>query len=299
MFLDARRSEYLSIHRMIPLIYAPYLDAEAFRIYVLYAAIAGSEGHAEVSEGDICRFLGLEPDTLEQAHETLQSYGLIQLKAESAGDSGFMCTLLPPPPLSEEYIEDLGQRALPVDAGAVLPKPAVAKRLRKAAGVTPAKLISKFYRGINRPKIESDEREMAKAEVSDLRANYTLEQIDEAIQWTLANQDILLQPVESFAIIRDTIDQALAAQAHSETTLMQAQAEASVEEEAFRKQQQTLHEFRKTLSEEQLREIRQLALAEIDANETLVRELVTESFIRATEDAVILGGYMSDSFEPG
>ena len=298
MFLDARRTEYLSLHRIIPLAYAPYLGAEAFRVYVLYVALAGSEGHADVSEGDICRFLGIDPETLEQAHDVLESYRLIQLHRESVGSPEFLCTLLPPPPLPEQESTDLASRALPVDAGAVLPKPAPPRRKRQGSRLTAAKLIAKFYRGIHRPRIDRDEREMAKSEIEDLRTRYTLEQIDFAIEWTLENQDLLVQPVESFAIIRETIDQALAAQEQSMVEQTQAKLESTIAEESFRKQQRLVEAFRKTLTPEQLEAIHQKALARIESDPSIVKDLVTESFIRITEDAIILEEYMGESFEP-
>ncbi len=298
MFLDARRSEYVSIHRSIPLIYAPYLGAHASQVYVLYVALAGSEGHAEVSEGDICRFLGIDQQSLEQAHTTLESYNLIQLKRESVSTDGFICRLLPPPPLPEHHSEDFESRSLPVETGAVLPKPTSPKRATKRSGPTPARLISKFYRGIHQPKIDSAEREMAKAEVADLRTTYSLEDIDFAIQWTLDHRELLVQPVESFAIIRDTIDQALASREQAETERVHSQVDTLVEEDHRRKQQEMLQKFRETLSGEQLKEIRQTALAQIEEDDSIVQELVTESFIRIKEDAIILEEYMKDSFEP-
>ena len=142
MFLDARRTEYVFVHRSIPLIYAPYLGAEAVRVYLLYVALAGSEGHAEVSEGDILRFLGIDSQTLEAAHSVLESYRLIQVHKGTVGPADFVCTLLPPPPLPEHQLEDFATRALPVDTEAVLPKPAAPRRrTAQRGGLTPAKLV--------------------------------------------------------------------------------------------------------------------------------------------------------------
>ena len=75
------------------------------------------------------------------------------------------------------------------------------------------------------------------------------------------------------------------------------QVEELTEKEQLRQQQEMIQAFRETLTPEQRKEIRQKALAQIAEDGSIVQELVTESFIRIREDAIILAEYMKDSFE--
>ncbi|MDQ1329423.1 MAG: hypothetical protein QG641_2713 [Candidatus Poribacteria bacterium] len=152
-------------------------------------------------------------------------------------------------------------------------------------------IIDLFYKGIGQTKISQRKRERAKKCFEELiQDGFSQEDIVFAINWTIKNAK---EKPYDFALIKDTIGQAMAAEKEIE-----AEEQKSLEKEQNRTRQleeekklveerERITTYKESLSPKQRSELRERALHEIRKTKGIKEEFITEIFIESKENEII------------
>jgi hypothetical protein len=157
--------------------------------------------------------------------------------------------------------------------------------------LSPDQIIDLFYNGIGQTKISQRKRERAKKCFEELiQDSFTGEDIAFAINWTIKNAK---EKPYDFALIKDTIGQAMAAKKEIEAEKAKIieneklKAQQEGEEKRIAKIQERIKEHKESLNENQRSELREKALEEIRKTKGIKEEFITALFIEAKENEII------------
>lgn len=153
------------------------------------------------------------------------------------------------------------------------------------------KIISMFYKGIGQQRITATKREKARGIYKKLRAdNFTPEEIHFAVQWTLENANE--QPY-AFALIEDTIGQALAAREKAESI---QQVEEERQKAVDREREDTEKEeserdkwefYKAELPQKERQELRARATKELTDSGDYASQFMTDILIGIKETEIL------------
>lgn len=292
--LDKRKSPFITLHKVIPLAYAPFIGSEATCLYLLYVALA-DQGSEAIELEDIKDFLSIDNETLEKCNQSLEEYGLIKFENyEHNGRIMVNCHILNPSPFPQTLYPELRKKALSKYIEGILDfvpteVPGRPKRVRRSL-VTVTKLINNFYSGIGNGRIDIFEREAGKKNISELtEKGYSLEDIDFAIEWCLENAR---DEIEDFSSIKNLIDKALKAREE-----YIAKKSEKVEKEAGQQEQEEIERkmieaYRKLMSDAEKKKLRERVMNELRQDKRINEEFVTEPLIIIKENEIIRREYL-------
>jgi hypothetical protein len=299
--VDRRRCPFLVLDKAVPLAYAPFIGPEAICLYLLYASLA-DQGSTSVQPDDLKEFLGMDAESLEKCNQILEEYGLIKLENhEHNGKIVSSCYILQPPPLPQTLHKDLRKKALAKHVEGILgfaaaESPKQTKRARRRL-ITPAKLITKLYKGVGNGKVDIFERESGKRHISDLlQEGYSLEDIDYAIEWAL---EYAADEIEDFSSIKDLMDRAIEArEKHMAKRTRQAEKEVKSQGDEV-VERKMVEAYRKMMSDAEKKRLRERVMNDIRHDKKYNEEFITEQLIVIMENEIIRREYLKRNSTEG
>ena len=151
--------------------------------------------------------------------------------------------------------------------------------------------VDLFYKGIGQKDIAKRKREKAEKDIEELiEDGFSQEDIIFAINWTIKNAK---EKPYDFALIKDTIGQAMAAKKEIEleeqkiTERDQKRAKQIEEEKKLEEERKKIESYKESLSPEQRSELREKVLNEIKKSGTIKRELIGQPLIDAKENEIL------------
>ena len=299
--VDRRRCPFLVLDKAVPLAYAPFIGPEAICLYLLYASLA-DQAFLFSSHHSDSEFLGIDTESLEKCNQILEEYGLIKLENhEHNGRIVSSCYILQPPPLPQTLHKDLRNKALAKYVEDILgfastEPPKQTKRVRRRL-ITPAKLITKLYKGIGNGKVDIFERESGKRHISDLlQEGYSLEDIDYATEWAL---EYAADEIEDFSSIKDLMDRAIKARdEHMAKRTRQAEKEVKGQGDEV-VERKMVEAYRKMMSDAEKKRLRERVMNDIRQDKKYNEEFITEQLIVIMENEIIRREYLKTSAVEG
>lgn len=292
--VDKRKCSFLMLDKAIPLAYAPYIGAEAVRLYLLYASLA-DQGNAFIEPEELREFLDMDSESLEKYNQILEEYGLIKLENhEHNGRIVSNCYVLQPPPLPQTLYSDLRKKPLAKYVEDILgyvptESPPRSKRKRRPL-ITATKLINKLYKSMGNGKVDIFERESGKRHISDLvQKGYSLEDIDFTIEWGLESAR---DEIEDFSSIKNLIDRAIAAREEYMAERTQQAEEEVKHQEGEEIERKMVEAYRKMMPDAEKKRLRERVMEEIRRDERINEEFVTEPLIVIKENEIIRKEYL-------
>jgi hypothetical protein len=157
--------------------------------------------------------------------------------------------------------------------------------------LSPRDIIYSFYRGIGQKRVTKAKRERAEKCLKELLdENFTLEDIQFAIEWTQKNSK---EDIYDFSIITHTISQAMSDKERIEKEktrrLEREKAELERQEDQKREEEELaeIKAYKGELSKEEREELRKKAVNEIEKMEGVKREFVSEILVEAKENEIL------------
>jgi len=152
-------------------------------------------------------------------------------------------------------------------------------------------IISAFYKDIGQKRVTKTKREKAEKYIEELlNEEFSLEDIQFAVQWTLENSK---EDIYDFAIIKHTISQAIVDKEKLEAEKarkLEKEKMAIQEQEAERRNEEELAKLKahkEELSEVERTELYKKAMDEIAKMEGVKKEFVTPILIEAKENEIL------------
>ena len=152
-------------------------------------------------------------------------------------------------------------------------------------------VIFLFYNSIGQEKLSKAKRERAKNCFEELiQDGFTNDDIQFAVEWTIKNAK---EKPYDFALIKDTIGQAIAAKKETEAEEQknlkreQNRAKQLAEEKKLEEEREKIEAYKESLSPKQRSELREKALSEIKKLGTIREELIGQPLIEAKENEIL------------
>ena len=228
----------------------------------------------------------------------MEEYGLIKLENhEHNGRIIINCYVLQPPPLPQTLYADLRKKALTKYVEDVLSfvpaeSPRRSKRKRRPL-ITASKLITKLYKGIRSGKVDIFERESGKKHIDGLlQKEYSLEDIDFAIEWSLENAS---DEIEDFSSINNLIDRAITAREEYMAKRTQQVEEEVKQQEGEGIERKMVEAYRKMMPDAEQKRLRDRVMEEFRQDKRINEEFVTEPLIIIKENEIIREEYLRKS----
>lgn len=152
------------------------------------------------------------------------------------------------------------------------------------------KIISVFYRGIGQSRIGAKKREKARKEYKALRGDFTPEEVSFAVKWTLENAR---EKPYDFALIQDTIGQALATRQRTGNREQEAAAQQKAvdkEHEERERQESERDEwmfYKAEMPPKEYEELREKAIAALTVSGEYATEFVSDILIEIKETEIL------------
>ncbi len=157
--------------------------------------------------------------------------------------------------------------------------------------LSPEDITNSFYEGIGHSRITKEKRERAKECIKELtEENFSLEDIQFAIEWTLKNKT---EKLYDFSIIKHTIGEAMSAKEEIEKRETDRQEnerlaqEEKEEAERLEKESALMESHKAKMNQKDRDELRERALEEIRNTKGVKAEFITDILINAKEKEIL------------
>ncbi len=148
--------------------------------------------------------------------------------------------------------------------------------------------VDLFYTGIGQTKISKSKREKGNKVVQELKADgFSLENIAYAAEWTPKNAK---EKVYDMEILKHTIGEAISASTAEQQAAHKEREEAarvSAAEEERRRLEGKIEEIRSRMTENELVELREMALKEVRNTDGVKEQFIVEPLITAKENEIL------------